>query len=69
VVLFGQLLLGQVVQDCHLFGQQLSTVKALREEHDLADLLQVRDNHGHWTEQCLRADNSIGKDRRAKEEG
>lgn len=34
-------------------GPHLGPEKALREEHDLTDLLQVRHNHHHGPEECL----------------
>jgi len=60
VVLLGQLLARELVQHGHLLGQVLGGVEALREEHDLADLLEVRHNHGHRPEERLQVVRQLG---------
>lgn len=53
VVLLGQRLLRASVQDSHLLGQLSRSQKSLREQHDLADLHEIRHDHGHGSEQGL----------------
>ena len=53
MVLLGQLFLGQLVQYCHLLGKDSGHQETFGEQHDLTDLLQIRHNDHHWTEQRL----------------
>eukprot|EP00968_Pinguiococcus_pyrenoidosus_P001317 scaffold58_cov256-Pinguiococcus_pyrenoidosus.AAC.12 len=60
VVLLAELALGQLVEHRHLLGQRLGALEALREQHDLADLLQVRHDHGHGAEERLEVIGQLG---------
>lgn len=53
VILLRQLSTGQLVQVYDFTGQGFGSYEALREQHDLGNLVVVRHHHGHRTEKRL----------------
>ena len=53
MILLRQLLFGQAIEHIHLLRQHFGPLEPFREQHDFANLLQIRYNHGHRSEQSF----------------